>query len=314
MSMSADRKPLHRYWGPKYWPIWIGLGLLRLICLLPHSVALSIGRGIGRLAHRLAGERRAIVRRNIELCFPEMSAAQCHELARQHFEALGISVIEMGLGRWASDQKLSAMTTIGGLEHLQAAVAAGKGIILLSAHFTTLELSGRVLSLNCPPFDAVYRRNRSNFITELLRSGRERSADSTIEKRDIKAMVRSLRLGKPVWYAPDQSYDRKGAEVIPFFGVPSMHTTATSTLARLGKAIALPYFPRRLPDGRYELKILPPLPDVPSEDPVVDTRKYVAVLEQHIRTCPEQYFWVHRKFKNLPDGYPDYYADLDASK
>ncbi|MDH3532466.1 MAG: lipid A biosynthesis acyltransferase, partial [Gammaproteobacteria bacterium] len=226
--MSVDRKPLHHYWGPKYWPTWIGLGLLRLVCLLPHSVALSIGSHIGRVAHRLATQRRGIVRRNVELCFPEMTARQCHELARQHFEALGISLIEMGLGRWASDRKLNAMTTIEGLEHLQAAIAAGKGVILLSAHFTTLELSGRVLSLNCPPFDAVYRRNRSGFITELLRSGRERSAAATIEKRDIKAMVRSLREGKPVWYAPDQSYNRKGAAVIPFFGVPSMHTTATS--------------------------------------------------------------------------------------
>lgn len=312
--MTTDRKPLHYYWAPQYWLSWIGLGVLRLVCLLPHSVALGLGRMVGRLTHRVSAERRGIVRRNIELCFPELSVAEVSALAKRHFEALGMSIIEMGLGRWASDAKLAAMTTIDGLEHLQAAVDAGKGIILLSAHFTTLELSGRVLSLNCPPFDAVYRKNRSEFVTEVLRTGRERSAASTIEKRDIKAMVRSLRQGRPVWYAPDQSYSRKGAEVVPFFGVPSMHTTATSTLARLGKAVTLPYFPARLPDGRYALHILAPLADFPSEDPVADTVKYVDVLEEHIRTCPEQYLWVHRKFKGLPDGYPDYYADLDASK
>ena len=102
--------------------------------------------------------------------------------------------------------------------------------------------------------------------------------------------------------------------MVPFFGVPSMHTTATSTLARLGKAVTIPYFPQRLPDGRYRLSILPPLEDFPGTDPVADARRYVQVLEEQIRICPEQYFWVHRKFKNLPDGYPDYYADLAASK
>ena len=311
-AMDADRRPLHQYWAPRYWPGWIGLGVLRLVCLLPHPAALAVGRWLGRQAQRTATQRRAIVRRNIALCFPDLSSNEVRALAGRHFEALGMSLIEMGLGRWASDKRLDAMTTITGLEYLQAAVDKGLGIILLSAHFTTLELSGRVLSLNCPPFDAVYRKHRSDFITEFLRTGRERSADATIEKRDIKTMVRSLRHGRPVWYAPDQSYNRKGAEVIPFFGVPSMHTTATSTLARLGRAVTLPYFPRRLPDGSYELTIREPLPDFPSDDPAADTRKYVAVLEEHILKCPEQYFWIHRKFKDLPDGYPDYYTDLDA--
>lgn len=312
--MAANRKPLHHFWAPKYWLTWLGLGLLRAICFLPIPVALHAGRGIGRLAHRIASDRRAIARRNIELCFPDLSADERDALALAHFEALGMSLVEAGLGRWANDKELVAITTIEGLEHLQQAVDAGRGVILLCAHFTTLEISGRVLSLNCPPFDAVYRKNRSDFITEILRTGRERSANSTIEKRDIKEMVRSLRKGRPVWYAPDQSYNRKGSAVVLFFDVPTMHTTATSTLARLGKAVALPYFPRRTPDGRYVLKILPPLPEFPSDDIIEDTRKYVRVLEEHVRSCPEQYFWVHRKFKGLPDEYPDYYADLDALK
>jgi KDO2-lipid IV(A) lauroyltransferase len=127
-------------------------------------------------------------------------------------------------------------------------------------------------------------------------------------------MVRSLRSGRPVWYAPDQSYDRKGSAVIDFFGTPSMHTTATSTLARLGRAVTLPYFPQRMPDNTWVFRILPPMENFPSDDEIEDTKKYVRVLEEHIRRCPEQYFWIHRKFKNLPPEYPDYYADLDASK
>ncbi|MBT8090563.1 MAG: lipid A biosynthesis lauroyl acyltransferase [Gammaproteobacteria bacterium] len=312
--MTGERKPLASYWGPRYWPVWLGMGLLRLICMLPHRLALAAGRVLGRIAHAVGGSRRAVVRRNIELCFPELSPDERDALAYEHFKALGMTVVEMGLGRWASDQHLLSITKLNGIEHVQNALDSGRGVILLSAHFTTLEIMGRVLSLNMPPFDAVFRRNRSEFMTELQRTGRERSAESTIEKRDVKKVVRSLRDNRAVWYAPDQSYNRKGAEVIPFFGTPAMHTTATSTLARLGNAVVIPFFPRRLKDSTYELTLLPAFENFPGDDPVADTKRYVELLEQHVRSCPEQYFWIHRKFKDLPDGYPDYYADLEALK
>lgn len=306
----AGRKPLYSFWTPRYWPTWLGLGILRLSCLLPYKFQLGAGKAIGRIAHRVLRQRRAIARRNIELCFPELSANERDLLERAHFEALGAAVVELALGRWASDRKLLAMTTIEGAEHIRDALASGCGIILLSAHFTTLEISGRVLALNCPPFDAVFRRNRSEFMTEILRTSREKSARNTIEKNDIKGMIRSLREGTPVWYAPDQSYDRKQSALLPFFGVPSMTNTATGTLARLGKAVAIPFFPRRLPEGGYVLRVLPPIEGVPGDDPVEDTRKYIDILERQIRLCPEQYYWVHRKFKNRPEPLPDVYADI----
>ncbi len=312
--MSGERKPLSSFWSPRYWPVWLGMGLLRLVCLLPHRMALAVGDALGRLMHAVGGRRRAIVRRNIELCFPDLSSGARDAMAREHFMALGKMLIEMGLGRWASDRHLLSIMELKGLENVRNALDTGKGVILLSAHFTTLEIMGRVLALNIPPFDAVYRRNRSEFMTELQRSGRERSAETTIEKRDIKKMVRSLRAGRAVWYAPDQSYNRKGAEILPFFGVPALHTTATSTLARLGDALVVPFFPRRLDDATYELTLLPAFDGFPSGDAAADTRRYIEVLEAHIRKCPEQYFWVHRKFKSLPDDYPDYYSDLDALK
>ena len=209
---------------------------------------------------------------------------------------------------------MTALTTIEGLEHLQGPRDEGRGVILLGAHFTTLEVSGRALRFIGVQFDAVYRRNRSEFITEFMRTGRERSADATIEKRDIRSMVRKLRAGGVVWYAPDQSYKRKGAEVVSFFGVPTMHTTATSSLARLGRAAVVPCFQQRSPDGKYLLKFLPALQDFPGDDPVEDVMQYVRVLEEQIRVCPEQYLWIHRKFKDLPAGHKDYYADLDAAK
>jgi Kdo2-lipid IVA lauroyltransferase/acyltransferase len=311
---EPGRKPLYRYWTPPYWPTWIGLGLLRATSLLPYRGQIQIGRAIGRLAHRIGADRRAIARRNVQLCFPELSVEERNRLVRDHFEALGISLIEMGLGRWASDEMLNSMTTIEGAEHIQQTLDDGFGVILLSAHFTSLEISGRVLSMNCPPFDAVYRRFRSGLTTEFLAGGREISARRVIEKNDIKTMVRSLREGTPVWYAPDQSYHLKQSALLPFLGVPAMTNTATGTLAKLGKAKALPFFPRRLPEGGYELTILPPLQDLPSGDAIADTKKYTAALEAQIRRCPEQYYWVHRKFKNRPEPLPDAYADLDSLK
>jgi KDO2-lipid IV(A) lauroyltransferase len=307
-----QRKPLSHFRAPKYWPTWFGLGLLRVSCFLPYRWQLGLGKLLGRIGHRFARERRAITRRNIELCFPELSPPERDALARAHFEALGMSLFELALGRWASDRKLLAMTRIEGAEHISKATDRGVGVILLSAHFTTLEISGRVLSLNCPPFDAVYRKNRSEFMTEILRTNRERSARSTIEKNDIKSMVRSLREGTPVWYAPDQSYNRKQSALLPFFGVPSMTNTATGALARLGKAVAIPFFPRRLPEGGYALSILPPIEGIPGDDPVEETKKYLEILERQIRLCPEQYYWVHRKFKNRPPPLPDVYTDIAA--
>lgn len=307
---KPERKPLHRFRSPGYWPAWLGLGVLRLSCFLPYRVQLGLGKALGRLIHRVARARRAIACRNVELCFPELSASGRDALVLAHFEALGASLIELALGRWASDDKLAAMTRIEGAEHIRHALDAGNGVILLSAHFTALEISGRVLSKHCPPFDAVFRKHRNEFVTELLRSSRERSARATIDKNDIKSMVRSLREGVPVWYAPDQSYDRKQSALLPFFGVPSMTNTATGTLARLGKAVAIPFFPRRLPEGGYVLSVLPPIEGLPGDDPAQDTRKYVEILESQIRLAPEQYYWVHRKFKNRPEPLPDVYADL----
>lgn len=308
------RKPLYYFWAPKHWPLWCGLGLLRLSCWLPFKTQIALGKLIGRIAHRFAAQRRAITRRNLALAFPELSTDERNALALAHFESLGASLMEMGLGRWASDEKLLRLTRIEGVEHLERATRNGAGVILLSAHFTSLEISGRVLSLNCPPFDVVYRRNRNEFMTEILRTGREVSGRHSIEKNDIKSMIRSLREGTPVWYAPDQSYNRKKSAVLPFFGVPAMTNTATGALARLGRAVAIPFFPRRLPEGGYLLTLLPPIENFPSDDPIEDTKKYLAILEEQVRLAPEQYYWVHRRYKDLPDPLPDYYADLDAWK
>ena len=311
---KADRQPLHRYWQPRFWPTWLGIVLLRLSCFLPYRWQLGLGKSLGRLGHRLSAKRRAIARRNIELCFPALSPAERDKLVYEHFEAMGASIMEFALGRWSSIEKLREISTVTGIENVQQALDDGYNVILLSAHFTTLEISGRVFSEYVPPFDIVYRPLRNPLLTELIASGREVSGRKAIQKNDIKSMVRSLREGVPVWYAPDQAYHLKQSALLPFFDVPAMTNTATTTLARLGKAVAVPFLPRRLPEGGYELTLLPPIEGIPSDDPADDTRKYLAVLEDHIRKCPEQYYWVHRRFKNRPEPLPDAYADLDALK
>ena len=310
----TEHKPLYHYWTPNYWPIWIGLGVLRLTCLMPYRTQIGLGKALGRLAHRLSPQRRAIARRNIELCFPALSTGERDALTLAHFESLGASLMEMALGRWASDRKLDRMTELTGAEHVHAALEKGSGVVLISAHFTSLEVSGRMLKVNIPPFHVLFRRFRSPFTTEILASNRLRSAAKVIEKNDVKSMVRSLRGGYPVWYAPDQSYNRKQSALVPFFGVPAMTNVALNTLAKLGNAVVIPFFPRRLPEGGYEIRILPPLEGVPGDDPAEDMRRYHTVLEEQIRRCPEQYYWVHRRFKNRPDDLPDVYADLDALK
>ena len=311
---KRERRPLYHYWQPRYWPTWAGIALLRLSCFLPYRWQIALGKAIGRLGHRIAAERRAVTRRNIELCFPELTPAERDRLALEHFEALGASLMELALGRWASDRKIEGLVSLTGAEHIQSVLDEGHGVILLSAHFTSLEISGRMLMRHCPPFDIVYRKFDNGLATEIVAGSRERAGRRTIERNVRKSMGRSRREGAPVWYAPDQAYNEKQSALLPFFGVPAMTNTATTTLARLGRAKAVPFFPRRLPEGGYEITILPPIDGMPSDDAEADTRKYLDVLENQIRKCPEQYYWVHKRFKRRPDPLPDVYADLDSLK
>ena len=311
---ETGRPGLYRFWTPNYWPLWILLGLLRLIIMLPHSARLKVGFAIGRLGHWAIASRRAVTRRNIELCFPDLSEEERNKLARAHFESLGASFIEMGLGTWASDEELLKLTKVEGTENITKHTDKGVGVILVSAHFTTLEISGRILSTMIPPFDVVYRDHKNPMITAILRGNRERSVRRVIEKNDIRQMVRSLREGVAVWYAPDQSYSGKQSAVLPFFGVPCMTNTAMGNLGKLGRAVAVPYFPHRLADGTYKVSILPALEDFPADDVETDALRYNQMLEQGVMVCPEQYYWIHKKFKNLPEPHENYYANIDHLK
>jgi KDO2-lipid IV(A) lauroyltransferase len=308
---QEKQKPLYYYLSPINWHIWLAFLILRLNSFLPLDTQIKNGKFIGRIGHKLLKKRRAITRRNINLAFPDFSKKERDQLTLEHFEAIGASFSELGLSRWGSRNTLIKNSTWEGKEYLQEAIESKRGIILLSAHFTTLEISGRILNYGFPEFNVVYRKNRNEFINEILQSSRKRYARKAIEKRDIKSMIRTLRNGGTVWYAPDQSYNRKQSEVIPFFSIPAMTNTATSTIAKLGNALILPFFPRRLASGKYVLTFKPLIKDFPSNDAVKNTKRYVEILEKQIRLCPEQYYWIHRKYKNLPKNYENYYANLE---
>lgn len=313
--MTNDaRRALYTFWTPKYWPIWFLLGLLRLVCLLPHKARLGVGFCLGRLSHSLLSSRRAIARRNIELCFPELSVEERNTLVRKHFACIGASLIEMGIGMWASDREIQRLSRVNGAENVLNALEEGHGVIMIGAHFTTLEVSARLIKIGVGTYDVVYRKLRNPFLNQAVLRNRLASAREALEKSDIRGMVRNLRNGVPVWYGPDQGGKGKTAGLVTFFGVPCMMTTATGALAKMSNSVVVPLFQRRLDDGTYVMDFLPCLEGIPSGDLVQDSQSYNEVLEAYIRKCPEQYLWIHKKFKNRPAPLPDVYADLDVLK
>lgn len=294
-------------YSPRLWPAWLGVGLLWLAVKLPYPALLILGRLLGRAAYRLLPRRAHIARVNLCLCFPDYSAEECEQLLRQHFESVGIGLLEMGLAWWAPERRLRPLVQIEGLEHLQAALAAGRGALLLSGHFTTLEITGRLLALY-QPFAAMYRPHEHPVVERMLSRNRDRHTKAAIPRDEAKAVIRALRAGLPVWYAPDQAFrKRQGSVVAPFFGVPALTNNATPRLAKLSGAPVLPFFGFRLAaGGGYRLIIGPPLEDFPSGDLAADTARVNAVIEDMVRHAPEQYLWIHRRFKSRR-GEPDPY-------
>lgn len=294
--------------APRYWGLWLLLGLMRLSVWLPYGWQMGVAKRLGRLIFLLARRRRGYAWANLQTCFPELSETEREQLLAAHFEALGASLAEMALGWFASEGKLTSLVRIRGGHHLEDALQRGKGVILFTAHFTTLEICGPLLKRLCPDLCAMYRPHRNRLLDEAFRRGRLRSASQVIAKDNVRGMIRCLKRNGVVWYAPDQSYRGKQSELVEFFGAPAMTNVATSQLAKLTGSAVVPYFPRRLADNAgYEMVFGPPLENFPGDDPVADTRRLNQLLEEHIRTCPEQYYWVHRKFKDRPEPYPDIY-------
>jgi KDO2-lipid IV(A) lauroyltransferase len=294
--------------GPRYWPTWVLLGSMHAIAKLPRAWQLRVGRALGRLLRRLKRREHRVARRNIELCFGHLSAADQHRLLERHFEAVGMSFVEMGIGWFTPIERLLERVAVHGREHLERALARGKGVLLFTAHFTTLEVGVGVLEALTPRASCMYRPQRNAMMDVMIRRGRHRFAKEQIPRDNVRALLRNLRDNYAVCYLPDQTYLGKQSELLPFFGEPAVTNTATSKLAAISGATVLPYFFRRLPNGDYRVDIGAPLADFPSESASHDAVRLFGLLEDYIRLAPEQYLWLYKKFKGRPAPLADVYA------
>jgi KDO2-lipid IV(A) lauroyltransferase len=282
---------------------------MRGIVLLPLTWQLAIGRVLGRCLGVVLVPRRRIADQNFAVCFPELSELERRQLRNRHFESVGMAVPEMSMAWLGSETLIRRVVTIRGAEHLQRAIGTGRGVILFSAHFTTLEFAFAAPKPLCPKLGGMYRDQRDKMWNVLMRRGRLRNVDELYPKDGVRAMIKALRAGSVVWYAADQSYARKNGALVPFFGVPAMTNTATSRIAAATGATVLTYFQRRLPDNSgYVVEIGPPLENFPSGDLVADTARLMKELEDYVRTCPDQYCWIHKRFKDRPPPLPDIYS------
>jgi len=292
---------------PRFWALWLGLGLLWLLAQLPFVGIVSLGRGLGGLMYHLAAKRRAIVARNLQLCLPELSTAAREHLLRENFASMGITLFEMAISWWWPVKRLSTLGTVEGLEHLKQAQAEGQGVILMALHFTTLEMGGALLAIQHGMY-GMYRAHKNPLFDYVQRRGREQRLVGTVERDDVRGMLKILRAGGAIWYAPDQDYGAKQSLFAPLFGVSAATVTATSKFARLGRARVVPFTQQRLADGSgYRVVIHPPLADFPGESPQADCLRINQWVETVIRQCPEQYLWAHRRFKTRPPGEPKLY-------
>jgi KDO2-lipid IV(A) lauroyltransferase len=294
--------------APHYWPTWIGLGLMRALIPLPYPALMRLGGFVGACVRRLPLSFVRIARANLKLCLPEVPEAERETLLNRHFRSLGMALMETAMAWWYSDERIRRLTQLVGLEHLERAQATGKGALLLSAHFTTLELGARALAVGRDNYNVMYRPTSNRVMALFLAHNRAKHVKRAIQRDDVRALVTALRGNESVWYAPDQAYRKKGAQMVPFFGIPAATNTATSRLAKMTSATVLPYFPERLPNyAGYRMTIYPPFDNFPSEDAAADALRHHQAIEAQVRKVPEQYLWIHRRFKGLSDSYPNYY-------
>jgi len=278
---------------------------MRLNAALPLRVALAIHRPVGKALYRLAPKMRRVVHRNLEMCFPNLDSAAVETLAKRQFEALAMSIPECAAA-WLGRDEPGRFEIIG-IEHLNAAVARGKGALLYTGHFTPLDICGAAFKRLVPLYAAMVSQRSSPVLNELQRRGRARNSHEIIASDSVRSLLKFLKRNGVVWYAPDLAY-REG-ELIPFFGEPAMTNIATSKIARMSGAAVLPYQYRRIEgSARYEIHIYAPLDAFPSDDPVGDTRRLATFLERFIRDAPEQYQWIHKRFRWRPPEFPDPYS------
>ncbi|MBK5143013.1 LpxL/LpxP family Kdo(2)-lipid IV(A) lauroyl/palmitoleoyl acyltransferasee [Budviciaceae bacterium BWR-B9] len=294
-----SRELLH----PRYWLLWSGIIFLYLIVLLPYPWINSLGRGLGRFAMRFMKRRKMISRRNIELCFPNMTEAEHEAWMIKNFEATGLAVFETGMAWFWPNWRVKKWCKVQGMDNLNVGIPEKRGVLVIGIHFLTLELGARIIGMHRPGV-GVYRPHDNKLMDWLQTWGRLRSNKYMLDRRDVKGMIRSLKKGELVWYAPDHDYGPKNSVFAPFFAVEKAATTiGTSILVRMANPLLVPFIPKRNDNNQgYTLIVQPPLEGFPTDDEVAAATFMNQAIEQQILLAPEQYMWLHRRFKTRPSG------------
>ncbi|MGL4858131.1 MAG: Kdo(2)-lipid IV(A) acyltransferase [Enterobacteriaceae bacterium] len=293
---------------PRYWLLWAGIAVLYLIVQLPYPLLRHFGLWLGRCAMPLMKKRVAIARRNLQLCFPEMSEQERETLLLNNFASTGMGVLETGMAWFWPNWRVRKWFNVQGMEHMTEARQNGRGVLIIGMHFLTLELGARIFGIQNPGV-GVYRPNDNKLMDWLQTWGRLRSNKYMLDRRDVKGMIKALKAGEIVWYAPDHDYGPRNSVFAPFFAVKQAATTnGTLILARMAQPALIPFVPYRHADSSgYTLLIQPMVTDLPTDDAIAAATRINQVIEQQILLVPEQYMWLHRRFKTRPAGEPSRY-------
>jgi len=285
----------------------IGLAVLWLLHFLPLALLAPLGAALGMLFYAVAGERRRVVLTNLGLCFPQMSETERRALARRHFRAFGRTVLEHGVLWWGSQARIQRLVRVEGLEHWQA--VRERPVIWLVPHFVGLDMGGTRIITEWQGA-SMYSQQKNPLFNHVLLRGRTRFVKPVLFSRQdgIRPVVKTLRDGVPFYYLPDMDFGPRDSIFVPFFGVPAATVTGVSRLAQLGDAVVVPAITRQLPGGQgYVLRFYPAWQDFPTADVTADTRRMNAFIEERVREMPEQYYWLHKRFKTRPNDEPSPY-------
>lgn len=289
------------YIAPKYWPTWFLLGLLRLIVFLPLPLIEIVGSVLGKLLHLTLVSRREITDINLRIAFPKATEKDIIRMRKLCFKNMGIAGFELALSWW-QDKRILKLSEVEGLENITEQQKDGKGVIILTAHFTCLEIGGPVLN-HYVPFQVMYKKAHNKLFDAFMRYHRARLYKAIVDYHKPITMIKGLKKGHAAWYAPDQDFRGKDMIFTPFFGVQASALTAPARFAQMTGAAVVPYYIVRKPKGQgYQLIILPALKNFPSGDTQKDALTINQTLEHLIMQNPEQYLWAHKRYKNRPEG------------
>lgn len=286
----------------KHFFAWMMFSLVWIFAQLPYSTLIFLGKGLGKLVKLALKSRRKVVSVNLNICFPGLQLEKKNQLLNNHFIELGIMVTQTIKAFLGSTKNIEKNAIINGGEHIQACLDKGQGILLVAGHFTALDMGGKILC-NKYPIAGMYREHKHPVTEYIVRKSRLKYAEKMFKRDELRPIVKHLKAGGILWYAPDQDYRRGQSEFVPFFGKQASTITATHQMARLSKCKVLFFHVQRNKQSPYyTLTISPPIYDFPTKDPIADTARVNKGIEEMVAKNPEEYLWVHKRFKTTPDG------------